>query len=132
MIKKSLFFIALLGVFVSCEKEEQPVSFGLGDEVEFKMGQTVYSENNDLSLEILDINDSRCPSDVVCIWQGEAKVKFAFEHGQQNDFTLSTFDPQSDTIDNYVFTLVDVSPYPISTETIPLEDYKVTLRIEEL
>ena len=64
------------------------------------------------------INDSRCPADGVCIWQGTATGKFSFtiNNASKHTLTLSTLDWASynrDTIvGNYKIELVNIDPYP--------------------
>lgn len=131
------FFLTLiLFSFISCEKENIPDSFSLGLENDFKINGEYHSSDNSLKFRITRINDSRCPSDVVCIWAGKADVKIDVESPVTGSFVLSTLNNliynTIDTLGNYSFELIDVSPYPISTETIKLEDYKVTLKIKKL
>ena len=127
-----LLFILTLFIFVSCNEETSSDSFKIGFENEFQYGILNQSLDNSIKLSITEINDSRCPSDVVCVWQGEAIVKIEIELPQKGTISLSTYDNLIDTFANYSFELIDVSPYPISTETIELKDYNVTLKIEEL
>ena len=127
-----LLFILTLFIFVSCNDETSSDSFKIGFENEFQYGILNLSDNNSLKLSITEINDSRCPSDVVCVWQGEVVIKIEIELPQKGTISLSTYDNLIDTFANYSFELIDVSPYPISTETIELKDYRVTLKIEEL
>ena len=125
-----LFFAGLL--LVSCNEEIVPVTFDFSMEENFETGEIYLSEDNLLEFSITDIADSRCPSDVVCIWQGKADVKIEIESPQKGSIVLSTYDNIIDTFGIYSFELIDVSPYPISTEIIELVDYMVTLKIEEL
>ncbi|MCW3087340.1 MAG: hypothetical protein JWQ78_726 [Sediminibacterium sp.] len=65
-----------------------------------------------LESTLTTINDSRCPTDVVCVWAGKVDVIVSIN----NEFSvlLETGMPK-DTIYNaahYRFTLIDVSPYP--------------------
>ncbi len=59
-------------------------------------------------------------------------VKIEIESPQNGTLILSTFDNLIDTFGIHSFELIDISPYPISTRTIELKDYNVTLKIEEL
>lgn len=122
-------FFTLL-IFSSCNKDEQIKTFVL--EQKFQIDQSFASTNNPLKFTITEINDSRCPSDVVCVWEGKADVTIKVESPVSGIITLSTYDHLIDTVGNYSFELIDVSPAPISTETIELEDYKVNLKIKEL
>ena len=124
------FFVSLF--FVSCNNEELTDNFKTGLEVVFQQGKIYQSDDNSLNFSITEINDSRCPSDVTCIWAGKADVKIEIESPHKGDIILSTYNNLIDTFGIYSFELIDVSPYPVSTETIELEDYLVTLKIEEI
>ncbi len=81
---------------------------------------------------VTEINDSRCPSDVVCVWQGKADVKINVKSPVSGSLPLNSYDQLVDTIGNYSFELKEISPYPGSTKVIKPEDYTVTLKIVEL
>ena len=132
-MKKNILFLSIL-VFLafSCQEEIFPQDFVIGEEENFKWGNEYFSNDNTVKLTITEINDSRCPSDVVCVWQGEALVKIKVETSEINTIELSTFDNPKDTVDSFSIELVQVSPYPISTKSIDLEDYTVKLKIEEI
>jgi len=131
---KNVFLKTLLAVFlfVSCNKNELPDTFKIGFEEEFQHGEINLTNDNSLNFSIIEINDSRCPSDVTCIWEGKVDVKIEIKSPQKGNIILSTHNNRIDTFDVYSFELIDVSPYPITTETIELKDYKVTLKIEEI
>lgn len=131
---KTIYFLLalMLASFISCDQEPIPDSFSFGVDNEFKINGDYHSIDNSLKFSITEINDSRCPSDVVCIWAGKADVKIKVESPVPGTITLSTYDNQVDTVGSYSFKIIDVSPYPISTKTIKLEDYIVLLKIEKL
>ena len=130
-MKNIILIIFLTSILItSCNKENETEPLFL--EQIFQIDEIFQSENDQLKFTITEINDSRCPSDVVCVWEGEAVVTVRLEEPQQGVIELSTYDNQIDTIGSFSFELVDVSPYPVSTETIELEDYDITLRINEL
>lgn len=131
---KNIFLIlTIAGIFfVSCQKDTLPKNFDFEQEENFRWGNEYFSNDNSIKLTITEINDSRCPSDVVCIWQGEAIVKLKVEADITNIIELSTFDNQTDTVGSYSISLINVSPYPVSTENIELDNYVVALSIVEL
>ena len=132
-MKTIYLFLALIVIsFISCEKETDPDSFSFGLENDFKINGEYHSVDNSLKFKITEINDSRCPSDVVCIWAGKTDVKIEVESPVTGTIVLSTYDNPVDTVGNFSFKIIDVLPYPISTKTIQLEDYNVTLKIVEL
>lgn len=126
-----LMFISGILLF-SCQSENLPETFRYDLNETFQVGDDYCSVNQSLKFRITEINDSRCPSDVVCVWQGEAVVKISIESPLSGSLELSTFNNLTDTIGPYSFELIDVAPYPVSTKTIRLEEYKVTLKISEI
>lgn len=77
------------------------------------------------------LGDSRCPKDVVCVWEGEGRVELGVTMGDgpTRPFELSTRGPQSITEAGYEITLIALDPYPVSTGQQPPENYVVRLRI---
>ena len=132
MKTKTILSALLLTLLLACENETISESFSIGLENDFKINGEYHSTDNSLNFEIAEINDSRCPSDVVCIWAGKADVKIEVKSPVRSSIVLSTFDNLIDTVGNYSFELKDVSPYPVSTKVIKLEEYHVTLKIVEL
>lgn len=85
--------------------------------------QVVYiSEGSPFSVEVISIEDSRCPSDVVCVWAGEVRVTFSIsETDQPIDLYLVMGSPCKACSYKFVFEgrlyalkLEDVTPYPTS------------------
>jgi hypothetical protein len=79
--------------------------------------------------------DSRCPVDVVCVWQGNAAVVLGLTlgSGPTVPFTVNTgVAPQSAVHGSYRVTLVGLVPAPVSTSPIDRDDYEATLRIERI
>ena len=106
---------------------------GIGEEFSLSIGQSIEIDGKDLKITFTEVSgDSRCPTGVVCIWAGKVDVKIKVESPVPGTITLSTYDNPVDTVGNYSFKITDVSPYPISTKTIKLEDYVVLLKIEKL
>lgn len=114
-------------------QHERPVP--PGETVEVKHGEsTVYKNIEIIFLGVLE--DSRCPTDVECLWAGNARLAFAFgtlPGGMAQRFELntnSTF-PQSVEYGDYVITLAQLQPEPISSVPIDPRDYVATLQFEK-
>ena len=133
-MKRFNIFLFLVVFLFLCnnESETYPENFQVGTEKSYKPGDDYLSDVESLKFKISEINDSRCPSDVTCIWQGEALVTIDLEIPFKGTIRLSTYDNQTDTIGNYSFKLVEIEPYPLSTKIIKLEDYEITLKIDKL
>ena len=112
----------------------QPTAFGVeGNLLDFpiglKIGETA-SINSELKMTLLDIEDSRCPVDVRCIWQGTVLGKIQLEKGAQNlgihTITMETMEDSEQTFDGYYIRLTNVEPYPVSTMSIEPTEYVLT------
>ena len=107
----------------------------LSDTVSLPYNDTLFNEacNYWISFDSL-INDSRCPVDVYCVWEGNAKVKLSFsENNNLTEFSLNThIGFNKDTLINgYLIELLDVSPYPAINIKYSLESYTVRLLVKK-
>ena len=82
--------------------------------IEIKLGQEI--QVNDLSLNFHDIEDSRCPSDLTCIWEGNVTAMIAIKNQTHRVSGIFTPGYTLSYITPYEITLVDLQPYPISTK----------------
>jgi len=103
------------------EPEPNPFTVGIPFDQTFQY--------KDLELYFYDIEDSRCPLDVTCVWEGEVTVMIHVRNQTHKiagyftpGYTISYITP-------YNVTLVDIQPHPISTEK---PDYIATLEITTL
>ena len=109
------------------------VQVKLGLPFRLAIGQTARLDSLDLEIIFTQVSaDSRCPSDVQCIWAGQVVV--VVEVGQEaqalGEFSLilghslnETDGPTSD-FDSTFLLLLDVQPQPVSTQPIAQEDYR--------
>lgn len=129
---KFIIGLVLFVLFFSCETDEVKNDFIFGREERFVVNKEYISNDQSLKFSISEINDSRCPADVQCVWQGEALVAIKIVSSPPSEITLSTYDNLVDTVGIYSMELVDVSPYPLSTETLKDDDYTINLKIDKL
>jgi hypothetical protein len=104
--------------FTACKKETTPAQ--LGDNV-LEAGNclTNVQGQSNVSLCLDSVRDSRCPLNVMCIWQGVAEANFTLKTGTAEiKFKLATLKFKAlgltgdTTINNIRFILKDVKPYP--------------------
>jgi hypothetical protein len=79
--------------------------------------------------------DSRCPVDVVCVWEGNAAAEISLTAGSgptQLRTLHTALDPRFTDFAGVRVTLVDVEPEPYEGEPIPAESYVIRLRLEPL
>jgi len=107
------------------ETVSSPFQFNL------KLNET-FSQEPFFKIKLLNVtSDSRCPMNVVCIWQGQVTVSVGITQNNQalGNFSLSSTRGQDQVMfGKYVLRLVDVSPYPSDKKILP-SDYVTTFEI---
>ena len=119
------FSLVTLQVFGQSESSEK---YHLGEPFEIKMDQTIQFE--DLKLHFRDIEDSRCPLDVTCIWEGKVTVMIDIQNQTHKNAAYFTPGFTSTYHIPYEITLVDIQPHPISTQDTT-DQYIATLSISK-
>lgn len=96
------------------------------------------SEPNNIDVKFLNVtDDSRCPSDVTCIWQGKTTVIVNVVKSGQNigNFSLTSgLGDKNATVkilDRYFLHITKIEPYPKSGTTISLSDYIATFELSK-
>jgi hypothetical protein len=80
------------------------------------------------------IEDSRCPSSVVCVWAGNGAVRLDITSGSgTQSVTLNTTGgpafPSEATVAGLTFTLVELNPARKTPDPIPAQQYRATIRV---
>jgi hypothetical protein len=107
----------------------------VGQEFTLKAHETVEIATAYFVLSFLGVTqDSRCPSDVVCVRAGDVTVELSAISANGNS---GTFTPTIDTagevtvrFDRYDIKMSNVQPYPVSTGTIEQKDYTINVLVE--
>lgn len=96
--------------------------------IQIGLHQTVTYE--DLKLTLTKVEDSRCPSDVTCVWEGQAKVTLqVFQGLNEHRVTFVTGERKLDTIGQYKINFIDILPYPTSATGNFEKDYNAKISI---
>jgi len=110
-----------------------------GAQFQLKVNQTTSLESDSIKIKFLNVTeDSRCPSDVTCVWQGEVKifVNIIKNNKALGDFSLTSRagdkNLATQVFDGYSIQVVKVVPYPTSGKKISLSDYVATFVISKL
>ena len=86
------------------------------DTVSIRLGQTVQLDGGRLELTFdTRASDSRCPIDVVCVWQGDAVMQLSarIAGGERRAVELhSGREPTSATVERYTIAYVGLVPHP--------------------
>jgi len=132
----AFFAIALL---VSCNEntvEGQKKSLLFNELIELDLGACISDNTYELCVDSVS-SDSRCPSDVICAWEGNAAVIFTLKKNDStHQLTLNTNGgnnfPKDTIIEGLHIKLAELAPYPKSTINLKQKDYTVSFIIEEI
>jgi len=105
----------------------------LGEEFSLPIGQSVVITGEDIDMKFVEVSeDSRCPKDVTCVWEGRATaiVEISMD-GSSQQLKLSqpgiTGAPAREKYGEYEFTY-KVEPYPEKAEVeITTDEYRLLL-----
>jgi len=118
--------------------EDEPVKVKLATQFQLKAEQTAILESENIKMKFLNVTrDSRCPSDVACVWEGQVTILVNIKQNDQDlgNFKLTQIGGQEKlAVQNFVgqkIELIEVNPYPKSTENIQLSDYVATLVVSD-
>lgn len=134
---KSLVLLGVLCLFAipfAAGQESEQIGFPqLNSPIKLHVNESTFLESENLQITLNNIDDSRCPSDVTCVWAGEAKVQLNLAHGEQSgNFTLSTMENSKPvSFDGYLISLIKVDPYPTSIKNITPADYLATVLVSK-
>jgi len=133
------FAVTLLSLFIfplACASSPvgPATSQDTGTRLVLAAGEARRVPDPDLTLTFVRlVADSRCPTGVTCIREGDATVLVRVDRPGRaaDDLTLHTSGPGSGdvVVDNVLVTLIDVMPYPREDQTPRPEEYRVTLLI---
>lgn len=99
---------------------EDAIPFNLGESFALGGGKTAVLTSGDLTLKFTEVlEDSRCPKDVNCFWEGQARILITAEQTGQAPLELEfntnlATEGATDTLDAYEFVvqLEQLNPYP--------------------
>jgi len=104
-----------------------------GREFDLAVGQEARVNGTPLSIRFRSVGeDSRCPSDVQCVWAGNAVVRItlASSSGGSSEASLNTtLEPKSVVFSGYRIRMAGLKPVPRSGTAVPAAEYVVTLEV---
>jgi hypothetical protein len=121
--------IALAG----CSNNQVAVTVGLGEVFTIGVGQSARITGEDMTMIFNGvIGDSRCPQNVICVWEGVASSNITIAH-QSRDYTIVLNQPglTEQAEDNFIDYKITYSlnPYPGEGEEISPKDYRITMTL---
>ena len=133
-----VFWIAFIAILTITPNALGATSSGKNvilDQFSLKVNQTASAPAN-ISIKFLNVTgDSRCPSGVTCIWQGDVTTAVNVMTSNQNlgNFNLiNGLGDKNATVQiasGYFLQLVKVEPYPSNGAHIPFSNYTATFAL---
>lgn len=129
LIKPALAVMAVLALLsTALAQAQESVSAELDAPFELGVGQQAVIESENVTVTFVKVaGDSRCPSDVVCIWQGQAMVTVSVEVGGEDmgeqTLVIGADPAPSAVFGQYSVRLAGLEPYPQSSAPTDPQDY---------
>ena len=126
--KSFIVFLALTSlVLTACDKID------LDSEFILKIGENK-KINSNLSFKIDDLTDSRCPANANCITAGDVTLILNIEHSNKHVMKVVSFNENQNnpfSYHGYLWKIIEVNPYPISSETLDPMDFTIKMVISK-
>lgn len=109
---KAPFKITLVLLLFICLSacDESTVEFGTV--IELEEGMTVVMEDKSV-ISLTEVNDSRCPVDATCVWEGRAEAIIKIEAPDvEDEVILNDVEKASVDLSDYRFEFVELRPFP--------------------
>lgn len=97
-----------LTIFSSCKEEFEVFE---GGEFNLLLNKPINLIDGS-TLELKEVEDSRCPEGQECIWEGRAAVEINWLRGQNHNILLNDVEYISQTVEQYRISLQALTPYP--------------------
>ena len=112
---------------VACGRDGSAADLGVP--IQLTPGQSAVYAEPQLEVHFSGIEtDSRCPTDVACVWAGEVIVKLSIRSdGKTTQHPIK--ESQGAVVSGYTVTVLQVLPPRSSSQRIAPDDYRVTLKV---
>ena len=140
---KKFLLIGLIVFTLACSDKKDAVPHTASESalVTTKQKAAVRTSGSELKVQLVDVTDSRCPVNAMCVTAGSARLKFNISDNTKAADVSVNFqggnlkkDSREFILGNttYVLTVKEVLPYPVATVKTPLEDFEVSVSIGKL
>jgi hypothetical protein len=117
-------------------RESPPGHDVLSDRIELRLGETVRIYAGDFTIAFdAVLDDSRCPLEVLCFWEGNAAVQLILTDGTgvSTPVTLQTSPgPRMVEYQGVTISLENLKPYPTETSPEDPNQYRLVLQVDDL
>lgn len=102
----------------------------LGRSFSMKIGESITVGELRLTFRAVE-GDSRCPTDVVCVWAGDGEIALKIEQGGKAAVAAlhTTLEPKKTEWDGYTIALVNLLPVRKANTGIDAADYRAEILV---
>ena len=131
-----VFLCTALSAVSGCGKDEYKDEREIGEEFSLHIGETASIKGEQLRIEFLEISeDSRCPRNVTCVWEGRAIAIIEISKGnssQKIELVVPglTDAPIKTQFEEYEF-VFKILPYPEAEVQISPDEYRLMLTVNK-
>jgi hypothetical protein len=133
---RRLLVVFLLGIVIPAAGcSGTAIKASPGQEFTLAVSQQAEITGEDLTVAFNDVTeDSRCPKDVVCVWEGRVVCNLTVKKaGATSELILTepglTASPTTQEYQGYIYSF-GVEPYPEATKPIAKSDYRLTMSVK--
>lgn len=129
-----LLSIIVMMLITGCVHQPEEASARLGQEITLAPDQEASITGEPLKLQFRKvINDSRCPTGVTCVWEGEVSCLVDITYMNSTNGIVLTQRGSSLSNTNFEDYNIEfrVQPYPEASKTISPKDYRLELTIDK-
>ena len=136
-MRNLLILFLSVSILFSCDDKNDCGGFDVGKEFEIGINETSRNCPKNISITLIDIQDSRCPDGAQCIWAGMIVVEAAVTiDGKDLDLQLSNNEnasgfPDEFSTSEYTVKLIDSIPYPDINNPSKPEDKRAVLIVSK-
>jgi hypothetical protein len=128
--------VGILAVAAGCGEEPQAPGNGVGQDFRLPISGEAVIKGEDLRITFEEvIEDSRCPLNVECVWQGRARYTVRFTQGETSELIelheAGLGGQAEENVFDYRVTAT-LEPYPESPDGILKEDYRLNMTVRKL
>lgn len=132
-ILKKLSVILISIIVFGCQTSNNEDLSSLNDPVVINIDTCFDNADKEMRVCLESVtDDSRCPTGVVCVWEGDAVANLTIKTKNEiNSFQLHTNNRfQNETVlQGYRIKLLSVSPYPSANSQIDQKDYSTEISV---
>lgn len=127
--------LCLVLLLTACNKDKKNTDVNIGDEFELDFDQTAFFNNGNSTIPIKFIEvleDSRCPDDAICLWEGRVVIKLDIDEASVELATFNSMNGdslQTAEIGNYLVKLIEIKPRRGSGDAPKDDEYSAVLEI---